>query len=118
MEEIRKNRLDAQIEQAVDMAIAEMPKEYVIKPFLEAHQVEVKGMLLTEYNETETMELFREEGRAEGRLEGRAEGRLEGRAEGYLEAMVILAKEGLLPVSLAASLTGMSEEVFRRKLSS
>ena len=67
-------------------------------------------MLLTEYNETETMELFREEGRAEGRLEGRA--------EGYLEAMVILAKEGLLPVSLAASLTGMSEEAFTRKLSS
>ena len=105
VEEIRKNRLDAQIEQAVDMAIAEMPKEYVIKPFLEAHQVEVKGMLLTEYNETETMELFREEGRAEGRLEG------------FLEALVVMAKEGLLPVSLAASRAGLSEEEFKKKMS-
>jgi len=31
-------------------------------------------MLLTEYNETQTMELFKEEGREEGRAEGRAEG--------------------------------------------
>ena len=30
-------------------------------------------MLLTEYNETETMELFKEEGRAEGRAEGKDE---------------------------------------------
>ena len=42
-------------------------------------------MLLTEYNEAEAMELFREEGRAEGREEGRAEGREEGRAEGREE---------------------------------
>ena len=28
-------------------------------------------MLLTEYNETETMELFKEEGRAEGEAQGR-----------------------------------------------
>lgn len=31
-------------------------------------------MLLTEYNETAQMELFREEGRAMGRAEGRTEG--------------------------------------------
>ncbi len=31
-------------------------------------------MLLTEYNEAQAMELFREEGRAEGRVEGRVEG--------------------------------------------
>ena len=30
-------------------------------------------MLLTEYNEAEAMELFREDGREEGRVEGRAE---------------------------------------------
>ena len=29
-------------------------------------------MLLTEYNEAKTMELFKEEGRAEGRMEGEA----------------------------------------------
>ena len=32
---------------------------------------------LTEYNEAEAMELFREEGREEGRREGREEGRRE-----------------------------------------
>jgi len=42
-------------------------------------------MLLTEYNEAEAMELFREEGRAEGLAEGRAEGLAEGRAEARME---------------------------------
>ena len=32
-------------------------------------------MLLTEYNEAETMEFFKEDGRMEGRAEGRKEGR-------------------------------------------
>ena len=40
----------------------------MIKPFLEAHRAEVKGMLLTEYNEAETMELFKEDGRREERV--------------------------------------------------
>ena len=54
----------------IDQALSEMPNDFVIKPFLKAHQAEVKGMLLTEYNETEAMELFREDGRKEGRAEG------------------------------------------------
>ena len=32
-------------------------------------------MCLTEYNEAEAMEMFKEEGREEGRKEGREEGR-------------------------------------------
>lgn len=39
--------------------------------FLKAHRAEVKSMLLTEYNEARQMELFKEEGRQEGRLEER-----------------------------------------------
>ena len=116
VEEIRRNRKDAEIEEAVDMAIADMPQDYVIKPFLEAHKVEVKGMLLTEYNEAETMELFKEEGREEGRIEGRAEGRAVGRAEGFTEAMIALAKEGLISVSVGASRAGVSEEAFRKQM--
>ena len=50
-------------------------------------------MLLTEYNEAETMELIREaserrgmkKGRKEGREEGRKEGRKEGRRKGRKE---------------------------------
>ncbi len=40
-----------------------MPDSFVIKPFLVTHRAEVRGMLLTEYNETEQMELFKEDGK-------------------------------------------------------
>ncbi len=59
--------------EAVDEAIESMPDGFVIRPYLQAHKAEVRDMLLTEYNEAEAMELFREEGRAEGREEGREE---------------------------------------------
>lgn len=58
-----------EIEDAVDKAMADMPEDYVIRPFLDAHKVEVSGMLLTEYNEAETMELFRQEGVDKNRIE-------------------------------------------------
>ena len=58
------------LESSLDRAITEMPDHFVIKTFLMAHRSEVKGMLLTEYNEAEAMELFREEGRKEGRVDG------------------------------------------------
>ncbi len=66
MQEIRNNRKTMEIEEAVDKALMDMPKEYVIRPFLETHRTEVSEMLLTEYNEAETMELFKEDGRKEG----------------------------------------------------
>ena len=75
--EIRKNQKTAEFDEAVDRAVAAMPSEFEIKPFLDQHRAEVKGMLLTEYNEAEVMELFKEEGLAQGREEGRAEGREE-----------------------------------------
>ena len=40
-------------------------------------------MILYEYNEAETMEMFREEAYAEGKAEGREEGIAEGRAVKY-----------------------------------
>lgn len=58
------------LEVAIDRAIDDMPEGFVLRPFLEAHRAEVKGMLLTEYREAEAMELFREEGKAEGKVEG------------------------------------------------
>ena len=66
--EVRKNKQDKEVEigSAIDKAITAMPDDFVIKPFLEANSAKVKGMLLEEYNEAETMELFREEGREEG----------------------------------------------------
>ncbi|MBQ3706516.1 MAG: hypothetical protein II889_01280 [Clostridia bacterium] len=69
VEEVRKNNTshdETGMSSAIDKAINEMPNDFVIKPFLEAHRAEVKGMLLTEYNEAEQMELFKEDGRREG----------------------------------------------------
>ena len=60
------------LENAVDRTLNEMPEDFLIKPWLEANRVGVKKMLLTEYNEAKTMELFREEGRAEGQARGMA----------------------------------------------
>lgn len=69
--EIRRNNTSKDeegISSAVDQAITAMPDDFVIKPFLEVHRVEVRGMLLTEYNEAEAMELFKEDGRREERV--------------------------------------------------
>ena len=68
--EIRKNQSNGQnLEAAVDAALEEMPVDYVIRSFLMIHKQEVHGMLDTEYNEAEVMELFKEDGRKEGKKE-------------------------------------------------
>ena len=61
------------LEKAIDKAINEMPDGFAIKKFIAANRAEVKDMCLTEYDEMETMELFREESREEGREEGKKE---------------------------------------------
>ena len=58
---------------AVDQAIKEMPKDYLLKPFLDAHRAEVQGMLLTEYNEAEAMKLFEMDGVRKGRVDQKAD---------------------------------------------
>ena len=61
---------DKVLDIAIDRTIDAIPDDFVTKTYLEAHRAEVKGMLLTEYNEAKAMELFREEGREEGRAQG------------------------------------------------
>ncbi len=81
---------------AVDKAIEVMPKDYIIRSFLISHKAEVMGMLDTEYNEEEVMELFKRdsflEGKAEGLAMGRSEGLAEGRSEGKSEALLYSVK--------------------------
>ena len=74
VQNIRENGRKMGIEEAVDKAINEMPEEFEIRTFLIGNRAEVKQMCITEYNETETMQLFEEQGRREGRKEGRKEG--------------------------------------------
>ena len=100
VEEVRKNKEQKGIESAIDKAISDMPDDFVIKPFLMAHRSEVKGMLLTEYDEAEAMERFREDGWREGRLEGQLE-----RAK---QAALNLLKMGKLTLSEIAESVGLS----------
>ena len=111
--EVRKRSAvdrDADLGTIIDRTIAAMPDDFEIKPFLTAHQAEVRGMLLTEYDEAKAMELFREDGRREGMREGRREGRREG-AIGMLRSLV---ENGLLAVSDAAAQVGMTVPEFER----
>ena len=62
------------------------------KPFIDASKMEVSGMLLTEYNEAETMELFRQDGLKEGIIKGRKEGRKEGIDQNRVENIKNLMK--------------------------
>ena len=48
----------------------DMPMDYAIRMFLIGNRAEVKGMCITEYNEAETMKMFREEGRKVDKEEG------------------------------------------------
>ncbi len=73
IEKIREYLKECAIENAVSMAISNMPEVFLLKPFLMIHRAEVNEMLLTEYNEAEVMELFKEDGRREGREKERKE---------------------------------------------
>ena len=105
--EVRKNNKtndEKGFSSGIDRAITDMPEDFVIKPFLEAHRTEVKGMLLEEYNETEVMELFKEEGR------------IEGREEGQILKLVGLARKNYITIEQAAEEAGMSVEEFLEKM--
>ncbi len=85
-----------------------MPDNFVIKPFLEAHRAEVKGMLLAEYSEEEKLALVRDSALEEGREEGME--------KGMLKILASLVKEGILSVKEAANRCGVTEAEFRKKM--
>jgi len=72
IEEVRKNRKECDLDTAVEKALKSMDDSFIIRGFLIRNRAEVKGMLDTEYNEAEVMEMFKEEAREEGREEERA----------------------------------------------
>ena len=103
--EVRRRSIanhDADLGLVIDQTIMAMPDGFEIKPFLTAHQAEVRGMLLTEYDEAKAMELFREDGRREGRREG------------AIDTLRSLVSNGLLSVSDAAKQAGMSVSEFEQ----
>nr|MCR4745917.1 hypothetical protein [Lachnospiraceae bacterium] len=88
-----------------------IPEGFVLRPFLMVHRSEVKGMLLTEYNEDETMQLFREDGRREGLREGRQEGR----QEGLLDAIGVFLKNGGTEEMAKTMLNATDEQIKEAK---
>ena len=73
-----------------------MPDDFVIKPFLVAHRAEVKGMLLTEYNEAEAMEKFER--------------------DGVFKTLISLVKKNLISIKDAAEQAGVSEYAFKQRM--
>ncbi len=59
----KKERGKMILEDAVDHTLDEMPEDFCIREFLIANRAEVKNMCLTEYNEAETMQMFKDEER-------------------------------------------------------
>ncbi|MEE1160230.1 MAG: hypothetical protein UHS51_12505 [Atopobiaceae bacterium] len=62
VERLKANAATMPAAKAVDKAIESMPGGFVIRPYLQAHKAEVRDMLLTEYDEAESMGSFRKEG--------------------------------------------------------
>ena len=102
--EIKSKNGNEDTDSVIDKAITALPNDFVIRSFLLEHRAEVKGMLLTEYNEAEAMELFKEDGRKEGRKEG------------IWEILISLVKDGLLSIKDAAARAGVSESIFEQKM--
>ena len=85
------------LEDAVDLALRDMPDDFLLKPLLRINQAEVKGMLLTEYDEERQRMLDRkdgyEEGMEAGRLEGMKAGKEAGRREGIIDGAIDMLRD-------------------------
>ena len=109
IEQIRSNiNAGMEIDKAADKALDDMPNDYELKEQLMAHRAEVVGMWINEYNEEETMQMFKEEGIKIGEQRGRREGRQEGRREGRQEGENLLAALINKLISL-----GRNDEIFK-----
>ena len=105
---IKKEHGDYVLEEAIDMAIEDLPKKFKILEFILAHKAEVKAMCLFEYDQEKAMQAEREEGREEGKEEGREEGRE--------KAVLELVHEGLLDKKVAAKKLGITVAKLEEKL--
>ena len=112
VDRIRAYAKEMSKEDAVDKTISEMSDTFILKPFLLKNKAEVKGMILTEFNEVEHEEFVRSMERAEGIRLGKEEGRAEGRAEGRTEALVNLMKNLSIPLEKAAALLNIPQSEY------
>ena len=92
------------------MQHSEMPEDFEIKQFLMENKAEVTKMCITEYDEAETMNSFKQEGIEEGEAIGEAKGEV----KGTIKTLLGLVHDGLLSEANAAKRADMSVAEFRK----
>ena len=102
---IREYNRELPIDEAIDKAVVQCIQEGVLADFLETHRAEVNGMMLTEYNEKKTMELFKKEWYEDGWADGQAKGW----ADGQADSLAVLAR------NLPLLFPGITAEEARKK---
>lgn len=68
--EVREYNKTMELEEAVNKALLALPDDSEVKKLILSNKAEVTNMFLFEYDEKETMEAFKEEGRREGMKAG------------------------------------------------
>ena len=99
MEETRKNtKAGAELEDAINSALSDMPEDFLIKKLLMGNKAEVMSMCITEYNEAKTLALYG----------------AERERRGTIKAFLKMIQKGLITEDEAASEANMSVDEFRR----
>ena len=96
-------------EAAAIRAVDECIQENVLQDYLLAHKAEVIDVLLTEYDEEQTLRDIREEGREEGLREG---------LMNTARSLMNFVRKGRITMQDAAEEMGISESAFRALLHS
>ena len=75
------------------------------------------GMLLTEYDEAETMKLFQRDSYNQGKEDGYKLGEKLGKEEGKIDILVSLVKDAVITIPDAAKRLNLSEDEFQMLMS-
>ena len=86
------------LEAAIDAAIDEMPRDFVIRNYIIGHRAEVKKMFISEWTEQEMLQRDRNEAHNKGLMEGRAEERR--------DLLARLQENGMLTAEQAQTVMG------------
>lgn len=95
---IRRHKESYETMSAINRSLAEMPADFIIRPFLEQHRSEIMGIIDTEYDEEKILDLFKDEWIEEERQNTERERK---RAEAAMSDIVVLSnllKEHNIPL--------------------
>ena len=84
VDQVKAFNQDHPIEEAIDLAVKTCIETNIMASILEAHRAEVTDMLMNEYNEDKTMDLFKREFIQEGIQQGMQQGIQQGEIKGEL----------------------------------